>query len=146
MKKIFFVAAILALGFSSANAQYNQRDDRRDNRDNNYPQYPNGRDDYSNDRDDLRGRDSEINYLQREARQRIDAGIQRRALSPREADVLLHEYRRIEAMERKFSHRGRLSNKETRILRSELEHLMADTRRLSDRRGDNWARQPRGRY
>jgi len=144
MKKIFFVAAILALGFSSANAQYNPRDDRRDN---NYPQYPNQRGDYSNDRDDYsRGRDSEINYLQREARQRIDAGIQRRALSPREADVLLHEYRRIEAMERNFSHRGRLSNKETRILRSELQRLMADTHRLSDRRGDNWARQPRGRY
>jgi len=144
MKKIFFVAAILALGFSSANAQYNPRDDRRDN---NYPQYPNQRGDYSNDRDDYsRGRDSEIDYLQREARQRIDAGIQRRALSPREADVLLHEYRRIEAMERKFSHRGKLSNKETRILRSELQRLMADTHRLSDRRGDNWARQPRGRY
>ena len=144
MKKIFFVAAILALGFSSANAQYNPRDDRRDN---NYPQYPNQRGDYSNDRDDYsRGRDSEIDYLQREARQRIDVGIQRRALSPREADVLLHEYRRIEAMERKFSHRGKLSNKETRILRSELQRLMADTHRLSDRRGDNWARQPRGRY
>ena len=139
MKKIFFVAAILALGFTNADAQYDSRYDRRDNRDNNYSGYSNGRDEYA------RGRDSEINYLQREARQRIDAGIQRRALSPREADLLMREYRRIEGLERQFSHRGRLSNKESRILRSELERLMADTRRMSDRRGDNWARE-RGRY
>jgi len=138
MKKILFVAAILAIGFSNANAQYGPRDDRRDN---NRPEYQNGRgSDYSN------GRDSEINYLQREARQRIDAGIRRRALSPREADVLIHEYRRIEAMERKFSHRGRLSSRENRILRSELERLLADTNRLSNRRGnDDWAR-GRNRY
>jgi len=139
MKKIFFVAAILALGFTNADAQYDSRYDRRDNRDNNYPGYSNGRDEYA------RGKDSEINYLQREARQRIDAGIQRRALSPREADLLMREYRRIEGLERQFSHRGRLSNKEARILRSELERLMVDTRRMSDRRGDNWARE-RGRY
>jgi len=138
MKKILFVAAIFALGFSSANAQYGPRDDRYDNRGNNYPQHQNDR--------NSDGRDSEINYLQREARQRIDAGIRRRALSPREADILMHEYRRIEVMERKFSHRGRLSSKESRILRSELERLLADTHRMSDRRGgDNWAR-GRNRY
>ncbi|WP_221391160.1 hypothetical protein [Dyadobacter sp. NIV53] len=139
MKKIFFVAAILALGFTNANAQYDSRYDHRDNRDNNYPQYPNGRDDYE------RGGDSEINHLQREARQRIDAGFERRTLSRREADVLMREYRRIENLERKFSHRGRLSNREARILRSELQRLMADTHRMSSRRGNDWARE-RGRY
>lgn len=132
MKKILFVAAVLALGFSNANAQYDSRYDHHDNRENHYPEYG-------------RGGDSEINYLQREARQRIDSGIRRRAISPREADVLLHEYRRIEAMERKFSRRGRLSNRESRILRSELERLMADTNRMGNRRGDHWARE-RGRY
>ena len=130
MKKILFVAAVLALGFTNANAQYGRND---------YPEYSEGRNGHS------RGGDSEINYLQREARQRIDAGIQRRTLSRREADALMHEYRRIEAMERKFSHRGRLSNRESRILRNELERLMADTRKMSGRRGDNWARE-RGRY
>ena len=136
MKKILFVAAIFALGFSNANAQYGPRDDRRDYR----PEYQDGR-----DYDNSNGRDSEINYLQREARQRIDAGIRRRALSPREADVLMHEYRRIEVLERKFSHRGRLSSRENRILRSELERLLADTNRLSRRGNDDWAR-GRNRY
>ena len=137
MKKILFVAAIFALGFSNANAQYGPRDDRRDNY---RPEYQNGRDyDHSD------GRESEVNYLQREARQRIDAGIRHRALSPREADVLMHEYRRIEVLERKFSHRGRLSSRESRILRSELERLLADTNRLSRRGNGDWAR-GRNRY
>ena len=134
MKKILMVAAILALGFTSANAQYDQRHDRRDDRydsEYNYPQQPGGR-------------DSEINYLQREARQRIDNAIRRRDLSPREADLLMHDYRRIEAMERKFSHRGRLSSRETRILKNELERLMAETRKMS-RGNDHWARW-RNRY
>ncbi|TDE14566.1 hypothetical protein [Dyadobacter psychrotolerans] len=141
MRKILFVAAILALGFTSANAQYGPRDDRRyddgrdghryDNRDNNYHEYNNGR-------------DSEINMIQREARQRISDGIRARRLSQREASVLIREYERIEGMERAFSRRGRLSNRETRILKEDLRKLMVNTHRLSDRRGDNWARG--GRY
>ncbi|SKB48771.1 hypothetical protein [Dyadobacter psychrophilus] len=136
MKKIFF-AAMLALGFTSAFAQYgatphSERGDRRydDRRHNEYRQ---------------RG-GSEINYLQREARQQISAGINRGTLSRREANALMNRYERIEARERDYSHRGRLSPRETRILREDLQRLMADTRRMSDRRGDGWARDNRGRY
>ena len=138
MKKILMVAAILAFGFTNANAQYDSRYDNRDNR--NYDNRDNRHDDNYNSPQYHKGGDSEINYLQREARQKIDAGIRRRALSPREADVLMHEYQRIQGMERRFSSHGRLSRRETKILRNELERLMVDTQRLSSRRGDNWAR------
>ena len=136
MRKILFVTAILALGFTSANAQYGPRDDRYDdrrydNRDNNYAEYQNGR-------------NSEINMIQREARQRISDGIRGRRLSQREASVLMREYERIEGMERAFSRRGRLSNRETRILKEDLRKLIVTTHKMSDRRGDNWARG--GRY
>jgi len=139
MKKIFFAAAVLALSFTGASAQYQHNDrDRYDNRD-----YDN-RDRYNNDyRND---RSSEISYLQREARQEISKGIQRGTLDSREANVLMSQYDRIEAMERKFSHRGRLSPRETRMLRQDLERLMADTRRMSNRRGEHWARDRRNRY
>lgn len=137
------VAAILALGFTTANAQYDSRHDNRDNRD--YENRDNRHDDNYNSPQYPNGRDSEINYLQREARQKIDAGIQRRALSPREADVLMREYQRIKGMEMRFSNHGRLSHRETKILRNELERLMVDTQRLSNRGGDNWAR-GRNRY
>ena len=131
MKKIFF-AAMLALGFTSAFAQYGAtpHSERGDRRHNEYRQ---------------RG-GSEINYLQREARQQIAAGINRGTLSRREANALMNRYERIEARERDFSHRGRLSPREARILREDLERLMADTRRMSDRRGDGWARDRRDRY
>lgn len=131
MKKIFF-AAMLALGFTSAFAQYGAtpRSERGDRRHNEY-RHRSG---------------SEINYLQREARQQIAVGINRGTLSRREANMLMNRYERIEARERDFSHRGRLSPRETRILREDLERLMADTRRMSDRRGDGWARDNRGRY
>ena len=137
MKKILFVASMIVFGFTSAQAQYGpQRDhdrDRYESRDYDRPGYANSK-------------DSEINYLKREARQRIDTGIRRRVLSPREADALMMQYHRIEAKERKFSNRGRLSTREARILRNDLENLLVDTRKLSGRRGnDNWAR-GRGRY
>ena len=139
MKKIFFAAAILALSFTGASAQYHSDDrDRYDNRD------YNNRDRYNNDyRQD---RTSDIGYLQREVRQEISAGIQRGTLNSREANALMSQYERIEAMERKFSHRGRLSPRESRILREDLERLMADARRMSSRRGDHWARDRRNRY
>lgn len=138
MKKILFVAAILVLGFTSANAQYGPRDDRDryNDREYNYPDR-----DY-NHRDNNGGRNSEINYMQREAREKISAGIRTRRLSRREANVLMNEYQRIEAKERAFSRRGRLSARETRIIRDDLRRLMADTHRLS-RRGDGWARDDR---
>jgi hypothetical protein len=131
MKKIFF-AALLALGFTSASAQYGAtpHSERGGRRHSEYRERGN----------------SEINYLQREARQQIAAGINRGTLSSREANALLNRYERIEARERDFSHRGRLSPRESRILREDLERLMADTRRMSDRRGDGWARDNRGRY
>ena len=132
MKKILFAAAILALGFSEASAQYGPRYDSRD------------RDRYENDH--RNGRTSEVNHLQREARQQIATGIQRGTLSSREASVLMDQYERIEARERKFSHRGRLSPRESRMLQNDLERLMAETRRLSSRRGDSWARERRNRY
>jgi hypothetical protein len=136
MRKILFVAAILTLGLTSANAQYGPRNDRYDHRDNR-PSYDN-RPAYGD------GRSSEINFMQREVRQEISSGIRSRRLTPREANVLMREYERIEHLERKFSNRGRLSNRENRILKEDLRRLMANTRRLSSSRGDNWARG--GRY
>ncbi|KAA6439454.1 hypothetical protein FEM33_14445 [Dyadobacter flavalbus] len=137
MKKIFVAAVMFALSFTGASAQY-PYNDRYDHRDyNNRDRY---NQDYRHDRS------SEIGYLQREVRQEISTGIQRGTLNSREASALMNQYERIEAMERKFSHRGRLSPRETRILREDLERLMADTRRMSSRRGDHWARDRRYRY
>ncbi|MCE7063963.1 hypothetical protein [Dyadobacter sp. CY326] len=130
MKKIFFAVAFIALGFTSASAQYSTRHSSRDRYQGEHRQ----------------GGSSEINYLQREARQQIAAGIQRGSLSSREANALMSRYERIEERERDYSHRGRLSNKESRILREDLERLMADTRRMSERRGEGWARDRRDRY
>lgn len=124
MKNILLAIGILALGFTSASAQYGPRYDSRGGYQGEY----------------RRERPSEINHLQREARQQIATGIQRGRLSSREANALMSQYERIEAKERKFSRHGRLSSRETRMLRDDLHRLMADTRRLSDRRGDNWAR------
>jgi Spy/CpxP family protein refolding chaperone len=138
MKKILFAAAILAFGFTSASAQY---DSRYDDRDRNNSEY------HDRDRDGHRGgRMTDINFLQREARQQIAAGVQRGTLSSREASALMNEYDRIEARERRYSHRGRVSPREARVLREDLERLMANTRRMSDRRGDHWARDRRNRY
>jgi hypothetical protein len=139
MKKIFLVATLLVFGFTAANAQYGPRDDRYryDNRDN--------RDERGSH--DNRGRghsiNSEINYLQREAREKIAVGIRSRQLSRREAGMLTNRYERIEMKEREFSHRGRLSNRETKVLRNDLKQLIADTHRMT-RRNDGWARG--GRY
>jgi uncharacterized protein YxeA len=138
MKKILFVAAVLALGFSSAYAQYGPRYDSRD------AYHHDDRDGY---RDNNRGgRGSDINYMQREARQQIAAGVQRGTLTSREANLLMSRYERIEAQEHSFSHRGRLSPREARIIREDLQRLMADTRQMSSRRGDHWARERRHRY
>ena len=137
MKNIFLIATLLVFGFTAANAQYGPRDDRyrHDNRNDRYE-----------DRDD-RGRghssNSEINYLQREAREKIAFGIRSRQLTRREANMLTNRYERIEMKEREFSHRGRLSNRETKILRNDLRQLISETHRLI-RRNDGWARG--GRY
>ncbi|SEI75681.1 hypothetical protein SAMN04487995_2049 [Dyadobacter koreensis] len=131
MKKILFVAAILAFGFTNASAQYG---------------YDRGRGDvYRNSPREQR--DFGVNSLQREARQQIAAGIQRGTLNSREAAILMNEYDRIADRERRYSSHGRLSPKEARKLTNDLERLMAETRQMSHRRGgDNWARSPRGRY
>jgi Spy/CpxP family protein refolding chaperone len=131
MKKIFFAVAFIALGFTSASAQYGSTPHS-------------SRDRYRGE--ERHGGSSEINYLQREARQQITAGINRGTLSRREAHALMNRYERIEAKERDYTHRGRLSQRETRILREDLERLMADTHRMSNRRGDGWARDRRDRY
>lgn len=136
MKKIFLIATLLVFGFTAANAQYGPRDDRyrHDNRN-----------DRHDDRDRGRGysSNSEINYLQREAREKIAFGIRSRQLTRREANMLTNRYERIEMKEREFSHRGRLSNRETKILRNDLRQLISETHRLT-RRNDGWARG--GRY
>jgi hypothetical protein len=139
MKKILFAVAVLALGFTNAEAQYNSRHNNRDDRrdqgrydDRNYG-YPGDDKNY------------DINRLQRQVREEISIGIRRGTLSSRESSALMHRYDRIEGMQRKFGSRGRLSNREARILRGELGQLMAETQRLSSRRGDNWAR-GRNRY
>jgi hypothetical protein len=124
MKKILFAAALVLIGFSSVSAQYGPRHDGR----------PRGA--------HYRG-GSEINHLQREARQQIANGIHRGTLTSREANALMSQYERIEAREQKYSRHGRLSPRETRMLREDLERLMADTRRLSSRKGDHWARDRR---
>jgi hypothetical protein len=135
MKKILFAAAFIVLGFTNANAQYNSRYDHRDDR-----RYDNRG--YSHRDND---RNYDINRLQREVREQISVGIRRGTLSSREASALMNRYDRIEMMQRKFNSRGRLSNREVRILRGELDQLMAETHRLSSRRGDSWAR-GRNRY
>ncbi|NIJ54806.1 hypothetical protein [Dyadobacter arcticus] len=150
MKKILIAAAIFALGFTSVSAQYgprnNDRDRYDDNRNDGYRNDGDRRDEgYRND-GHRRQPMSDINYLQREARQQIASGIQRGTLSSREANALMAQYERIESRERKYSHHGRVSPREARILREDLERLMADTRRLSSRRGDHWARDRRNRY
>ena len=131
MKKILFAVALLALAFTNASAQYSSTE--HSDRGRRHTEY-------------RRGGGSDINYLQREARQQIAAGINRGTLSSREANALMNRYERIEAREQAFSRRGRLSGRETRILREDLQRLMADTRRMSDRRGDGWAREHIGRY
>jgi chromatin segregation and condensation protein Rec8/ScpA/Scc1 (kleisin family) len=136
MKKILFAAAVLFLGYTNANAQY--RPDRNRNQDS----YQQGYDEYDRSRD--RARD--INYMQREAKEQIARGIHSGRLSPREASVLMREYDKIADMERRFTRRGHLSNKERRILTSDLERLMAQTNQMSSRRGDNWARDHRRGY
>jgi hypothetical protein len=141
MKKILFVAAVLALGFTTAQAQYDPRYDNRNDRHENDRDYNRSNRDY----EPGRGRNSDIDRLQRQVREDISIGIRRGTLNSREASALMHQYDRIEGMQRKFSSRGRLSNRETRILTGELERLMADTNRMSSRRGDNWAR-GRNRY
>jgi hypothetical protein len=130
MKKILFAAAILALGFTTAQAQYDSRYDNRNDRRDRHDNYG-----YGNSEGNF-----EVNRLQRQVRDEISVGIRRGTLNGRESSMLLHEYDRIEIMQRKFNSRGRLSNREERILRNELERLMADTQRLSSRRNDNWAR------
>lgn len=136
MKKILFAAAFLAFGFTTAQAQYDSRYDNRggryDNRSNRHP----GPDDERN---------FDINMLQRQVREEISVGIRRGTLNSREASGLMHRYDRIEIMQRKFNSRGRLSHRETRILREDLERLMVDTRRMSSHRNDSWAR-GRNRY
>ncbi|TLV03680.1 hypothetical protein [Dyadobacter luticola] len=144
MKKILFAAAILALGFTSASAQYGPG--RGDGRYND-GRYNDGRGDGRYEQGGYRGNPgSDINYLQRQARQQIADGIQRGTLSSREANALMAQYERIEAQEYKYSRHGRISHREARFLRENLERLMADTQRLSSRRGDNWARDRRHRY
>jgi len=132
MKKIFFVAAILAFGFTNASAQYGRGPGNdRDNYRNNPREY----------------REYGVNGLQREAREQIAIGIKRGTINSREAAALMDEYDRIAERERRFSDRGRLSPRETRKLTEDLERLMARTSHLSNRRdGDHWARNPRGRY
>jgi len=128
MKKILFAAVVLALGFTNASAQYGPRPDYRDDH----------RDGYS------RERGSDINRMQREARQHIANGVQWGTLTSREANALMNQYERIEAKERKFARHGRLSPREERILREDLLQLMSDTRRLGNDR-DRWARDRHGR-
>jgi hypothetical protein len=143
MKKILIVAAFIAFGFTNASAQYNNGHDRNGgyDRDRDYNRGEVYRD---NSRDNRGG--YIVNDLQRDARQQIAIGVERGTLNPREASALMHEYERIEARERKFSRRG-LSSREERDLIQDLRRLMAETRSMSSRRhGDNWARNPRGRY
>ncbi|GGM85209.1 hypothetical protein GCM10010967_16490 [Dyadobacter beijingensis] len=130
MKKILFAAVVLALGFTNASAQYGPRYDRGDYRD-------------GYNREGM----SEINRLQREARQNIANGVQWGTLTSREANMLMNRYENISDKERHFAHRGRLSNREERILRNDLHELMSDTRRLSRDR-NRWSRdgRHRGRY
>ena len=134
MKKILFAAVVLALGFTNASAQYGPRYDRDDYRDG----YHDGA---------SRERMSDINRLQREARQNIANGVQWGTLTSREANMLMNRYENIEDKERHFARHGRLSNREERILRNDLHELMSDTRRLSRDR-DRWSRdgRHRGRY
>ena len=141
MKKILFAVAVLALGFTSAQAQYDSRYDNRNDRHDN-DRYDNRSREYSRPGDDG---NFDINRLQRQVREEISVGIRRGTLNSRESSVLMREYDRIEIMQRRFSSHGRLSNREERILRNELQGLMADTQRLSSRRSDNWAR-GRNRY
>ncbi|MCF0070948.1 hypothetical protein LZD49_10730 [Dyadobacter sp. CY261] len=128
MKKILFAAVVLALGFTNASAQYGPRYDSRDG-------YRDG-----HSREGM----SDINRLQREARQNIANGVQWGTLTSREANMLMNRYENIEAKERKFAHRGRLSSREERMLRNDLHELMSDTRRLSNDR-DRLARDRRHR-
>ena len=127
MKKILFAAVVLALGFTNASAQYGPRYDR----DGYYDGYS-------------RERMSDINRLQREARQNIANGVQWGTLTSREANMLMNRYENIQDKERHFARRGHLSNREERILRNDLHELMSDTRRLSRDR-DRWSRDGRHR-
>ncbi len=123
MKKLLFASAFILFGLSAAYAQYDNR-------------YDNSRYSRQNNSRNIDHNTAEIEHLQREARQRIDAGMERRQITRREADRLMSDYRRIEGMQRNYSNRGRLSNKETRILKDQLSRLMADTRRMSSNQGN----------
>ncbi|QRR01203.1 hypothetical protein [Dyadobacter sandarakinus] len=130
MKKILVAAAMFVFSFSMAHAQYGPRDDYG----------------YRYEGHVRSDRTMDIEYMQREARRQINMGVERGSLSRRDAHMLMRRYEGIEMKQRRLSHRGRLSPREARILRSDLEQLMADTRNMSGRRGDEWAREPRRRY
>ncbi|WP_025762146.1 hypothetical protein [Dyadobacter tibetensis] len=139
MKKFLLVAALFAFSLGSVHAQYPNRHDYGD-----HHRYD--RPDYGPDRNsrNYNKKNQEVDHLQRDVRRQIEVGINRRTLTTREASRLKQEYGRIAALEQKFSHRGRLSNREVRILKDQLHKLMADTQRLNRNYRDHRAGQYRG--
>lgn len=125
MKRFLSVAVVVFFGLSTAFAQYSpdRYNDRR------------GGPRYHDDYDYGRGRGN-VDALQREARESINRGIRSGQLSRRESHMLMKQYDRIAHQERKFSSHGRLSGREVRILTADLDRLIAETHRLSGRRGD----------
>jgi len=96
--------------------QYDQRyyNDRNDNR-------------YNNDRWND-GRNFSIDQREANMRDRIQRGIDRGRINPREARHLMRELDNIEAKERAFESDGRLGRREREELHADLDHLASRIR------------------
>jgi hypothetical protein len=100
--------------------------------------YYNDRNDhrYYNDRNDYRyyndrwndGRNFSIDQREANMRDRIQRGIDRGRINPREARQLLRELDNIEAKERVFESDGRLGRREREELHADLDHLASRIR------------------
>lgn len=85
-----------------------------------------------NRNDNNRGRSSQINSFQRDAREHIAQGIIEGSITSREAARLLQMSEQIEEKENRYMRRGGLSNREVSELQNDLKQL--DRRILSERR------------
>lgn len=141
MKKLLILTVLLGTTVL-ANAQYgdvNREYNARSYDSRNYDNHPNGNRENANrsyDRNDrnygwgydkdyrvVNGRGGAINTFQRDARERIAAGIVEGTINSREAERLLSFAEKIEMKENRYMRNGRLTPNEVRELREDLGML-----------------------
>jgi hypothetical protein len=128
MKKILVISALLAVTSFTSFAQRHQQSHRSYRPSN---------------RDDDRRQVYLINDLQREVKQHINYGMERKLLTRKEAKFLIREYEQIEARERHLNRDGYISSREASQLINDLQLLKQRVQRESrdfQRGNDRWAR------